>query len=226
VNRSFLRPREVSCKRRSAKSHQEPISIVRLAALATGVAAMLVLSACSEQVTTSPNQVAAPVVERKPQAQVVTPDAGAPAKVELQESEFAESERSRDPFRAFASNFVEEARTQTKSQREVVMEEYSIDEMKLIGIVTGGGVEPRAMLVDPRGNGHVVRRGQFIGRAEIIQAESKGSKAYEINWRVDRIREGDVVLVREDPKNPEIPSSTRVLALHPETDKSALIEGL
>jgi type IV pilus assembly protein PilP len=224
VIRSSLRPREVPRKRRAAASLRST-SPARFVALATSVAATLIISACSEPTTTSSNQVAAPVVDRKPQVQAATPDAGAPAKVELQESEFAESERSRDPFRAFASNFVEEARTQTKSQREVVMDEYSIDDMKLIGIVTGG-VESRAMLVDPRGNGHVVHRGQFIGRAEIIQAEAKGSKAYEINWRVDRIREGDVVLVREDPKNPEIPSSTRVLTLHPETDKSALIEGL
>lgn len=225
MNRSLLRPREVPRTRRPAESLRKPVSIARFVALATSVAATLIVSACSEPATTGSNQMAAPVVDRKPQALTATPDAGVPAKVELQESEFAESERSRDPFRAFVVNFVEEARTQTKSQREVVMEEYSIDEMKLIGIVTGG-VESRAMLVDPRGNGHVVRRGQFIGRAEIIQSESKGSKAYEINWRVDRIREGDVVLVREDPKNPEVPSSTRVLALHPETDKNTLIEGL
>jgi type IV pilus assembly protein PilP len=176
-------------------------------------------------VTTSASQEAAPVVDRKAQAATPAADAGVVPRLELQESEFAESERSRDPFRAFAANFVDESRTQTRSQREVVMEDFSIDDMRLIGIVTGG-VEPRAMLVDPRGNGHVIRRGQFIGRAEVVQSESKGNKAYEINWRVDKVREGDVVLVREDPKNPEIPSSTRVLSLHPEADKSALIEGL
>jgi type IV pilus assembly protein PilP len=90
-----------------------------------------------------------------------------------------------------------------------------------------GGVEARAMLLDPRGHGYVIKRGQFIGRAEVVQGESKGNKSYEINWRVDKVRDGDVVLVREDPKNPEIPSSTRVLSLHPEAaDKSTLTEGL
>ncbi len=221
----LFRPPEVPRLGRLAESLRQQASSARRVAVATGVAVALLVSACSEKVSTSSTQGAAPIVDRKPQAQAATPDAGPQAKVELQESEFTESERSRDPFRAFASNFVEEARTQTKSQREVVMDDYTIDEMRLIGIVTGG-VEARAMLVDPRSNGHVVRRGQFIGRAEVVQAESKGSKAYEINWRVDRIREGDVVLVREDPKNPEIPSSTRVLTLHAETDKSALIEGL
>jgi type IV pilus assembly protein PilP len=164
------------------------------------------------------------IVDRKPQAQAAaTADAGTPAKLELQEVEFTESERSRDPFRAYTSSFVEEARTQTKSQREVVMEDFSIDDMRLIGIVTGG-VEARAMLVDPRGYGHVVHRGQFIGRSEVVQGEGKGNKSYEINWRVDIIRDGDVVLVREDPKNPEIPSSTRVLVLHPQTEAATLIE--
>jgi type IV pilus assembly protein PilP len=187
-------------------------------------ATVLVLG-CSEIVTTSPGQGPAPVVDRKPQAKGVAADAGVTMRTEVQESEFAESERSRDPFRAFIANFVDEARTQTKSQREVVMEEYSLDELKLIGIVTGG-VEARAMLLDPRGHGYVIKRGQFVGRAEVVQGESKGNKSYEINWRVDKVRDGDVVLIREDPKNPEIPSSTRVLSLHPEAaDKSTLTEG-
>jgi type IV pilus assembly protein PilP len=179
--------------------------------------------ACSDKVVTSSSANSSPsVVDRKPQAPATAADAGTHAKLELQEVEFSESERSRDPFRAYTSSFVEEARTQTKSQREVVMEDFSIDDMRLIGIVTGG-VEARAMLVDPRGYGHVVHRGQFIGRSEVVQGEGKGNKSYEINWRVDRIREGDVVLVREDPKNPEIPSSTRVLVLHPQAE-ATLIE--
>jgi type IV pilus assembly protein PilP len=183
------------------------------------------LPACSETVVTHSTDDKAPPVDRKAQPPTVPVDAGPPPKVELQESEFAESERSRDPFRAYTANFVEEARSQVKSQRAVVMEDYSIDDMRLIGIVTGGGVEPRAMVVDPRGMGYVVRRGQFIGRAETVQGDSKNSKAYEINWRVDRVRDSDVVLVREDPKNPEIPSSTRVLTLHSEPDKTGIIEG-
>lgn len=184
------------------------------------------VSGCSETVTTNSGQGSAPVVDRKPQASGPAADAGVAARIELQESEFAESERSRDPFRAFVANFVDEARTQTKSQREVVLEEYSLDDLKLIGIVTGG-VEARAMLLDPRGHGYVIKRGQFVGRAEVVQGESKGNKSYEINWRVDKVREGDVVLIREDPKNPEIPSSTRVLSLHPEAaDKSTLTDGL
>jgi len=186
------------------------------------VVGCILMMACSARVAPSSDEPASKV-DRKPQVDAQVVDAGPPTKLEMLEVEFSESERSRDPFRAYTSSFVEEARTRTKSQREVVMEDFSIDDMRLIGIVTGG-VEPRAMLVDPRSYGHVVHRGQFIGRAEVVQSEGKGSKSYEINWRVDRIRDGDVVLVREDPKNPEIPSSTRVLALHPQPDTTTSIE--
>jgi type IV pilus assembly protein PilP len=138
-------------------------------------------------------------------------------KVDLQEAEFVESERSRDPFRCFAEAFIEETRDRVKSQRDVVLEQYSIDELKLAGIVTGIN-PPRAMLVDPDGKGHVVVRGDFVGRPETVQASSQSSVAYEVNWRVDRIRDGDIVLVREDPTNPDVPTATRVIALRPEGD--------
>lgn len=134
-------------------------------------------------------------------------------KPDFQEAEFLESERSRDPFRAFTNLLVEEERKDVKSQREVVLNEYGIDELKLAGIVTR--VEPRAMVIDPTGKGHVIRRGQFIGRPEMVQNAGRGA-AYEINWRVDRIRDGDIVLVREDPKNPDVPTATKVIPLRPE----------
>jgi type IV pilus assembly protein PilP len=138
-----------------------------------------------------------------------------PPKFEIVEAEFTESERSRDPFRSFKDVFKEETRGAAKSQREVVLSQFTIDELKLIGIVTRA--EPaRAMLVDPQGTGHVVRRGQFVGRADIVQAAGRTGASYEINWRVDRIRAEDIVLIREDPANPDVPSATRVIPLRPE----------
>jgi len=144
------------------------------------------------------------------------PVASAAPKIEFQEVEFAENEKSRDPFRSYGSLFVEEAKSRVKSQRQVLLDQYSIDELKLIAIVTR--IQPaKAMLVDPSGKGHVIRRGQFVGRPEIVQAAGSGANAsYEINWRVDRIRDGDIVLVREDPSNPDVPTATRVIALRPE----------
>lgn len=142
------------------------------------------------------------------------PKATIPPAVEFQETDFSESERSRDPFRSFAKMFAEEARTKIKSQRDVVLDQYSLDELKLVGIVTR--VQPeRALVIDPTGKGHIITRGQFVGRAEIVQGGASGAD-YEINWRVERIRDADIVLVRDDPKNPDVPSATRIIALRTE----------
>ncbi|MEI9940793.1 MAG: pilus assembly protein PilP [Pseudomonadota bacterium] len=143
-----------------------------------------------------------------------------PPKVEVQETEFTESERSRDPFRSFAKSFAQDSKARVHSQREVILSEYSLDELKLIGIVTRA--EPaKAMLVDPTGKGFVIQRGQFVGRADVVQAAGASGTVYEINWRVDRIRSSDVVLIREDPSNPDVPSATRVIPLRPEDELSA-----
>jgi type IV pilus assembly protein PilP len=141
-----------------------------------------------------------------------------PPKVEVQETEFSESERSRDPFRSFARSFAQDTKAKVHSQREVILSQYALDELKLIGIVTR--VEPaKAMLVDPSGKGFVVQRGQFVGRADVVQGPGASGTIYEINWRVDRIRSSDVVLVREDPSNPDVPSATRVIPLRPEEEQ-------
>lgn len=140
---------------------------------------------------------------------------------EFPEAEFTETERSRDPFRSYAHKFVEESKGQVRSQREVVLSEFAIDDLKLVGIVTR--IDPaRAMLVDPTGKGHVVHRGDFVGRADIVQLGGQSGATYQLNWRLDRIRDGDVVLVREDPNNPDVPAATKVIPLRPETaaDKS------
>jgi type IV pilus assembly protein PilP len=182
--------------------------------IALGLLAGLVMVACGEDKSSRPS---APAATKAPKAA----DAGAqpqgdasPPKVDFQEVEFAENERSRDPFRTFSETFVEEDRTRVQSQRAVVLDRYSIDELKLVGIVTR--IHPaKAMLVDPTGKGHVIHRGQFVGRPEVVTG-GVGGTTYEINWRVDNIRDGDIVLVREDPKNPDVPSMTRVIPLRPE----------
>jgi type IV pilus assembly protein PilP len=139
------------------------------------------------------------------------------AAVEFQETDFTEGDRSRDPFRSYAKTFAEEARAKVKSQREVVLDQYSVDELKLVGLVTR--IQPeRALLIDPTGKGHIVTRGQFLGRAEVVQGGTSGAD-YEINWRVERIRESDMVLVRDDPTNPDVPSATRIVALRSEAEE-------
>ena len=187
--------------------------MIRVSAMPLLLVALV--SGCgSDAPTTSAPSVRVPATSQAGEAGAGDAAVG-PPKIDFQEAEFAESEKSRDPFRSFASMFVEEARGKVKSQREVLLDQYSVDELKLVGIVTG--IDPaKAMLVDPTGKGHVVQRGQFVGRAEVVQASTTTARAYEINWRVDRIRDGDVVLIREDPQNPDVPSATKVIPLRPE----------
>jgi type IV pilus assembly protein PilP len=136
-------------------------------------------------------------------------------KTVLREEDFVETESSRDPFRSFADIFLKERQSTSKTQREVLLDRFAIDELKLVGIVTGTA-EPRAMLVDPVGTGWIVRRGQFLGKAEVVRASGASGASYELNWRVERIRDGDIVLVREDPAHSDIPPATRVIPMRSE----------
>lgn len=181
------------------------------------VAACLSLACGEDTVTSSPGN---KPVQRKTASDEKPATPVLPVPMDFQEAEFVESERSRDPFRSYAAVFVQEATGQIKSQREVVLGQYSVDELRLVGIVTRIN-PPKAMLVDPTGVGHVVTRGQFIGLPVVVQPASGLGAAYEVNWRIDRIREGDIVLIREDPSNPEVPSATRVIALR--TDQENLV---
>jgi type IV pilus assembly protein PilP len=180
------------------------------------VVGALWLAACSEETVEAPPSLGAkpaPTAKTAAAPAQKAADQRLPPRVEFP-VDFSESSRSRDPFQSFASDFAEEAKKRVRSQREVILDQYSLDELKLTGIVTR--ITPsRAMLVDPTGKGHVIHGGQFVGKAEIVQGGA-GSADYEINWRVDRVRENDVVLVREDPANPDVPSATRVIPLRPD----------
>jgi type IV pilus assembly protein PilP len=119
--------------------------------------------------------------------------------------------QNRDPFRSFAQAF--KAQAASPAQRRVLLPSTSLDEMRLIAIVTGIAA-PRAMLTDTSHVGHVVRRGDYIGRPEVVQSGGSEGMPVTLNWRVDRIRPGSVVLTREDPTAPDKPPLTRVLPLH------------
>lgn len=156
---------------------------------------------------------AAPKAKSRKQKEVVEEKA-APRVVALLPIDFNDAARTRDPFLSYAQEFANEAKKRVHSQRDVVLSDYSLDDLKLVGLVTG--IRPaRAMLLDPSKTGHVIHEGQFVGRAEVVQSGTSGTD-YEINWRVDRIRDADVVLVREDPANPDVPTATRVIQLRPD----------
>ncbi len=128
------------------------------------------------------------------------------------DDDFAELDiQHRDPFRSFARAF--KAQAAAPAQRRVLLPSTSLDEMRLIAIVTGIAT-PRAMLTDTAQVGHVIRRGDYIGRPEVVQTGGSEGMPVTLNWRVDRIRPGSVVLTREDPTSPDKPPLTRVMPLH------------
>jgi type IV pilus assembly protein PilP len=185
----------------------------RVAAVAVLVAPFFA-AACGDNVVKGPP----PPVRTSPSASASA--SGLPPELkgpEYTENDFVESDRNRDPFRAFVAQN-QSANHQAQNQRKIELEQYSIDELKLVAIVLGGD-QPRAMFVDPSGKGTVVYRGTFICRPEVVHLGGSNGPEYQLNWRVDRIRDGDVVLIREDPAQPAIPAATRVVPLHPETDK-------
>jgi type IV pilus assembly protein PilP len=138
---------------------------------------------------------------------------------EYTENDFVESDRNRDPFRSFLVQN-QAATKQALNQRKVELAQYSVDELKLVAIQTGGD-QSRAMFVDPSGKGTVVYRGSFVCRSEVVHIGGSNGPEYQLNWRVDRIRPSDVVLIREDPAQPAIPPATRVIQLHPESEKQS-----
>lgn len=181
-----------------------------IAALALGCGEDKIMTAPSEPSPAAPNAEAAPRASA---------DKLAPPATVIDEADFSEGDRNRDPFRSYARAFVEDNKPGAGPVHDVILPDYSLDELKLIGIVTRV-VPAKAMLLDPTGKGHVIRRGQFVGRPDVVPGSGRSGSTYMVNWRVDRIREGDVVLVREDPMNPDVPMLTRVIQLRTEAEQN------
>ena len=138
---------------------------------------------------------------------------------EIPEAAFIETDENRDPFRGFMHVFVAQAlpvEEELGPRPPVLLEDVSIDEMRLIAIVSGEGGNPRAMIVDTEGMGHIVGRGDYVGRGERIRL-GPGQPEREIKWRVLTVRPDRIVLVREDPIQAG-PPVTRVLRLYPEDE--------
>ena len=182
-------------------------------ALALGAALPLAVAACSTTKTTPPPPPPSRTAASA-SASSLPPELKGP---EYTENDFVESDHNRDPFRSYFAQ-TEPATKQVQNQRKVELAQYSLDELKLVAIVLGAD-RPRAMFIDPSGKGTVVYKGTFICRSETVRVGSGFGQEYQLNWRIDRIRDGDVVLIREDPAQPQIPPATRVIPLHPDTDK-------
>jgi type IV pilus assembly protein PilP len=194
----------------SPRSFLVAASMCALATLLGGCNADKALQAANTGSTTAaPPPVAAPVAT----AALAPPPI---ARMDFAENDFVESDRNRDPFRTYVATFAPPERQRTaQNQRAVVLPQFSIDELKLVAIVTGGEY-PRAMVIDPGGKGWVLKRGDFVGRPEIVHIGGANGADYQLNWRVEKVRDGDLVFLREDPAQPGIPPATRVVTLHPE----------
>jgi type IV pilus assembly protein PilP len=148
-------------------------------------------------------------------ASAVAPSKGPP----ITENDFAESDHNRDPFRSFASLFVDKTNRSAKNELPVILPQYAIDELKLVAIVLAGDY-PRAMVLDPTGKGWVVKRGDYLGRPDTVHTGGTNGTDYQLNWRVERVRDGDIVLSRED-RALSGNTATRVIPLHPDSDKDS-----
>jgi Tfp pilus assembly protein PilP len=138
----------------------------------------------------------------------------------ITEDSFIESPTRRDPFRSFIVPLTHKKGASSQPQVEAILTQYQIDELKLIAIISGAGTQsgaPMAMVVDPTGLGHIIRRGNFVGRGETVRKVHSGEEVY-IYWRVARIREDAVVFEREDPFSPTEATVTKILSLEAEKD--------
>ena len=114
---------------------------------------------------------------------------------------------------------IEQNKKVAQTDRTVILPQYSLDELKLVAIVTGGDY-PRAMVLDPGGKGWVLKRGDWVGRPDVVHVGGANGADYQINWRVEKVRDGDIVFTREDPAQPGIPPATRVIAIRPENENN------
>jgi len=181
-------------------------------------AGLLVLAAvgCEEEVVTGGGSHGGRAA-RGADAGAALPDGGAGQgslpMMEFSDSDFVESEDSRDPFRDYAHLFVKTTRGDHIVQRKIKASQFALDELKLVGIVTRA--TRRVMLTDPTGYGWVLYTGDYVGKPELVSTGGTDGQEVAINWRVDRIRPKDVVFIREDAAHPEIPPTTRVMPLYP-----------
>ena len=137
----------------------------------------------------------------------------------ISESNFIENLDTRDPFRPFVEVLVRGADTVKGVQREVKLEEYDVSQLKLVAIITNIG-DPRAMVLTPGNVGGVLRRGDYVGKADFVDSGS-GAEKIQLNWKVHRItaagkeEERGIYLVRDDPLTPAENDVTRFIPLYP-----------
>ena len=118
--------------------------------------------------------------------------------------DFLEGPSNRDPFRSFMAEFKSSKTQHRVMQTKVILPRYGLDELRLIAVVTGRAVRPRAMFRDPSGLGVTVKRGDRISKS---------------NARVKRILRDGVVVELEERAEDAQQSAERVIELHPKEER-------
>jgi len=130
---------------------------MRTTFLAKMVAASLILSACGDDVAPAPRSAAkaAAPAPKKAEAEPVEAAAG--------EVEYAYSPAGkRDPFRSVLDELVVvEAPVADVSCGPLCV--WELDQLRVVAVVSGQA-SPVAMVEDPAGKGHLLRRGMSIGK--------------------------------------------------------------
>lgn len=126
-----------------------------------------------------------------------------PPQMQITDNTFSEPP-SRDPFRSYARLFVTQTVDLTGGSRDVKLARYSLDDLHLVAVVVGTD-SPYAMVVDPSHAGTILRRGMYVGRAEVVHALNSRGQDYAVNWRVARINPARVRR-RDDGQFDEVPA--------------------
>jgi len=137
-----------------------------------------------------------------------------PPRLLVRDEDFVESEDARDPFRSFAHLAPKIIVEPPNQPAGLKAPSYSLSQLRLVGIVSGA--ERRALLTDHEGFGWLLAVGQHVGKAELV-ASSSSDRHVGMYWRVARIRSTDVVFIRETAAHPDLPATTRIVHLHPES---------
>jgi Tfp pilus assembly protein PilP len=82
----------------------------------------------------------------------------------LTDVDFKESTANRDPFRSYLTSFA--TPVVVNKQHKILLEKFALEELKLVAIISGDGMQPRAMFVDPAGMGVSVVRGDHVSKAD------------------------------------------------------------
>ena len=121
-------------------------------------------------------------------------------KRQLSNEDFVETDSNRDPFHSYLSTFA--AQVVINKQHKILMEKFSLDELKLIAIIGGEGSPLKAMFVEPSPPmaGVTVARGDHVSKSDALVTRIAPDRVF--------------VQIEEDAGGGKVKTTERVLELH------------